>query len=121
MSDLAEADNKLVAIETELEKNHNDWEAWAAKADVLCAMGMYKMAIRCCDKSLALNPDNILTLITKKFALDKLEKHNKLRAAIAEAVISEFSPNQKSEIERAPFWQTWSPRSSSPRQSLMLF
>jgi len=35
MSDLAEADNKLVAIETELEKNHNDWEAWAAKADVL--------------------------------------------------------------------------------------
>jgi len=35
----------LAATEKELKKNPDSWEAWAAKADILCALGMYQKAI----------------------------------------------------------------------------
>ena len=62
MMDLADVDQRLVSIGKQLEKNLDDWEAWAAKADILCSLGMYEIAIRCCDKSLRQNPDNVLAL-----------------------------------------------------------
>lgn len=78
-------DKRLTAIGKELEKNLDNWEAWAAKADILCSLGMHEVAIRCCDRSLAINPDNVLTWMTKGKALDKLGKHEDADAAFAKA------------------------------------
>ncbi len=80
-----DADNRLVAIGKQLEKNPNDWEAWAAKADVLCSIGLHNAAIRCCERSLALNPDNILTWTTKGLALRKLRRYEEAEAAFSMA------------------------------------
>jgi tetratricopeptide (TPR) repeat protein len=76
---------KLAAIGKELEKNLNNSEAWAAKADILCSMGMHEIAIRCCDRSLEINPDNMLTWMTKGIALEKIGKHEEAMAALAKA------------------------------------
>ena len=75
MMDLADVDQRLVSIGKQLEKNLDDWEAWSAKADIICSLGMYEIAIRCCDKSLRLNPANVLALRTKYIALNKVGKH----------------------------------------------
>jgi tetratricopeptide (TPR) repeat protein len=80
---LRDADQSLVAIGVELEKNLDNWEAWAAKADILCSVGMYESAIRCCDKSLAINPDNVLTLTTKTEASIRLGKHEDVASTLA--------------------------------------
>ena len=53
-------------------KDLNNGDAWAAKADILCTMGMYEIAIRCCDRSLSINPENVFTWTTKGIALEKL-------------------------------------------------
>ncbi len=80
-----DADNRLVAIGKQLEKNSNDWEAWAAKADVLCSLGLHNAAIRCCERSLALNPRNILTWTTKGLALRKLGRLEEAEVAFSMA------------------------------------
>jgi len=76
----AEVDQDLTAIGKELEKNLYNSEAWAAKADILCSIGMHEIAIRCCDRSLALNPDNMLTWMTRSIALEKIGKHEEAKA-----------------------------------------
>ena len=68
----AEVDQDLTAIGKELEKDLYNSEAWAAKADILCSIMMHEIAIRCCDRSLAINPDNMLTWMTKGIALEKI-------------------------------------------------
>ncbi len=78
-------DQRLAAIGKELEKNIDNWEAWAAKADILCSLGMYEISVRCCDRSLSINPDNALTWMTKGNALDKLGKHEEAKVAFAKA------------------------------------
>jgi Flp pilus assembly protein TadD len=78
-----DADQRLTIIGKELEKNNNDSEAWAAKADILCSIGMYESAIRCCARSLAINPDNALTWATKGDILNKLGRHDEAEAAYA--------------------------------------
>lgn len=85
MKNFAGADNALAAVGMELEKNLENWEAWAAKADILCSLEMYEIAVRCCDKSLALNPDNELTWITKGVALSKLGRTTEADEAFAKA------------------------------------
>lgn len=80
--DFRNVDHDLTFIGKQLEKNPDDWEAWAAKADILCSLGMHETAIRCCDKSLALNPDNAHSWITKRNALEKLGKHQEAEAAL---------------------------------------
>lgn len=85
--DFEDCDRRLVAIGKRLEKNPDDWEAWAAKADILYSLRMYEIAIRCCDKTLALNPENKLTWVTKADALTKLGKIEEARAAYAKARI----------------------------------
>ena len=85
MKAFADLDKRLVAVGKQLEKNLNDWEAWAAKADILCSLGMHEIAIRCCDRALALNPNNILTWVTKGEALKKLGKDSEADAAFAKA------------------------------------
>jgi tetratricopeptide (TPR) repeat protein len=72
--DYTDDDQKLAAIGKELEKDPNNSEAWAAKADILCSMGLYECAILCCDKSLAINPDNALTWMTKGLTQNKIHK-----------------------------------------------
>jgi tetratricopeptide (TPR) repeat protein len=67
-------DIALSAIAKELEKNRENWEAWAAKADIIYSMGFYESAILCCDRSLAINPDNPFTKATKANALNNLKK-----------------------------------------------
>ncbi len=89
-----DSDQRLVAIGKELEKNIDNWEAWAAKADIICSMGLYEIAVRCCDRSLAINPDNALTWMTKGSALEKLGKHEEAKVAFARA--KEMSPNRSS-------------------------
>ncbi len=74
--DYDNADLSLLAIEKELENDPANWEAWAAKADILYSLGMYETAIRCCDKSLSLNPYNPLTRLTKCKVLEKLGRHD---------------------------------------------
>ena len=83
--DLDEIDHRLVSVGKKLERNLNDWEAWAAKADILCSMGMYEIAIRCCDRSLEMNPDNVLTWVTKGNALIKLGREEEANAALEKA------------------------------------
>ncbi len=74
--DYDNADLSLLAIKKELEKDPANWEAWAAKADILYSLGVYETAILCCDKSLSLNPYNSLTWLTKWKVLDKLGRHD---------------------------------------------
>lgn len=83
--DHTDADQRLAAIGKELEKDLNNPDAWAAKADILCSMGMYEIAIRCCDRSLAINPHNALTWTTKGIALDKIGYHDEAEIAFAKA------------------------------------
>ncbi len=73
--DYVDIDHALVAIGKKLEKDPDDWEAWAAKADLLFFTGLYESAIRCCNRSLQLNPDNAFAWNTKGNALDKLGMH----------------------------------------------
>ncbi len=73
-------DKALSAITRELEKNKDNWEAWAAKADILYSIGLYENAILCCDRSLAINPDNSFTEATKANALIKLKRRNETKA-----------------------------------------
>jgi Flp pilus assembly protein TadD len=81
----SDIDKSLIAIGKELEKNLNNWEAWAAKADILFSMGLFEVAIRCCDRSLAINPDNALTWMTKAKALERIGKHEDAEAAFVRA------------------------------------
>ncbi len=70
--DYADIDSALLAVGKKLESNVMDWEAWAAKADLLYSAGLYEIAIRCCDRSLKLNPNNVFVWNTKGNALNKL-------------------------------------------------
>ncbi len=83
--DYADVDQRLAAIGKELEKDINNPDAWAAKADILYSMGMYEIAIRCCDRSLAINPDNAFTWMTKGIALEELGKHDEAEVPFIEA------------------------------------
>jgi len=83
--DCVDTDQRLAAVGKELKKDLNDSEAWAAKADILCSIGMYESAILCCDRSLAINPDKALTWATKGNALDMLGKQDGAKAASAKA------------------------------------
>jgi Flp pilus assembly protein TadD len=47
---------------------------------------MYELAIRCCDRSLAQNPDNVLTWVTKVAALKKLGRKEEEEAALTKAM-----------------------------------
>jgi tetratricopeptide (TPR) repeat protein len=85
MMDFEDYDHRLVAIGKRLEKNLDDWEAWAAKADILYSLGMNEIANRCCDRALELNPDNALTWVTKGEILIKLGKIEEAKAAFSEA------------------------------------
>jgi tetratricopeptide (TPR) repeat protein len=78
-------EHMLAAVCKDLENNPNNWEAWAAKADILFSIGMYGISIRCCDRSLAINPDNELTWMTKGNLLYKLGRHEDADAAFAKA------------------------------------
>jgi tetratricopeptide (TPR) repeat protein len=80
-----DAEQRLVAIGKELEKDLNNSETWAAKADILCSMRLHELAVRCCDRSLAIDPDNALTWVTKGIALNKLGKHDEAEIAFAKA------------------------------------
>jgi len=46
---------------------------------------MFEIAVRYCDGSLAINPDNMLTFETKVKALEKLGRHDEAKAAFAKA------------------------------------
>jgi len=82
-----DCDQRLMAIGKELLKDINNPDAWAAKADILYSLGMFEIAIRCCDRSLALDPDNMLTWITKGNALDKLGRHEDAKEAFSKACL----------------------------------
>ena len=81
--DYNDVDQRLAVIGKELEKDLNNSEAWAAKADILYSIGLYDIAIRYCDRSLAINPDNALTWATKGDILNKLGRHDEAEAAFA--------------------------------------
>lgn len=78
-------DKRLASIGKELEKDLGNWEAWAAKADILYSLGMYEISIRCCDRSLAINPDDVLSWITRANALEKLGRHEEALDSLAKA------------------------------------
>jgi tetratricopeptide (TPR) repeat protein len=83
--DYTDVDQRLAAIERELEKGLDNSEAWAAKADILCSLNMYENAIHCCNKSLTINPHNEFTWATKCHALNKLGRHDEVEAALTNA------------------------------------
>jgi tetratricopeptide (TPR) repeat protein len=80
-----DAEQRLVAIGRELEKDLNNSEAWAAKADILCSIGLYELANQCYNRSLAIDPDNPLTWVSKSIALNKLGEHDEAEIALAKA------------------------------------
>jgi tetratricopeptide (TPR) repeat protein len=80
-----EAEQRLVAVGRELEKDINNSEAWAAKADILCSIGLHELAIQCYTRSLSIDPDNGLTWVSKSIALIKLGKHDEAEIALAKA------------------------------------
>jgi tetratricopeptide (TPR) repeat protein len=80
-----DAEKRLAAIGKELEKDINNSETWAAKAEILCSLRLYELALRCCDRSLAINPDNALTWLTKGIALNKLGRHDEAEVALDKA------------------------------------
>jgi tetratricopeptide (TPR) repeat protein len=86
IDNLDSTDRILASVERELERNPDSWEAQAAKADILFSLGMYGLAIRCCDRSLAQNPDNVLTWVTKVAALKKLGRKEEEEAALTKAM-----------------------------------
>jgi len=83
--DLSEAEMMLASIGKELQKDPNNWEAWAAKADILYALGMHNLAIRCCDKSLEINKDNPFIWFTRSLALRKIGEQEQSDAALSRA------------------------------------
>ncbi|MFB3765594.1 MAG: tetratricopeptide repeat protein [Methanotrichaceae archaeon] len=74
--DHIDIDHALLAVEKALERDPADWEAWAAKADLLCSAKMYDNAIRCCDRSLEQNPKNAFAWNTKGDALEQIGNHS---------------------------------------------
>jgi tetratricopeptide (TPR) repeat protein len=80
-----DAEKRLIAIGKELEKDINNSETWAAKAEILCSLRLHELALQCCDRSLAINPDNALTWVTKGIALNKLGRHDEAEEAFAKA------------------------------------
>lgn len=78
--DLSNVDRDLITIGTRLKNDINDWEAWAAKADILYSLGLYENAIQCCDMSLKLNQNNAFAWHTKGTSLDKLGRHEEAEA-----------------------------------------
>lgn len=89
------SDHMLEVIGMELENNPNNWKTWATKAEISYSIGTYKIAIRCCDKSLTLNPDNVHALITKGNALNKLGNHEDAAVAFAKAKELEYNGQPK--------------------------
>jgi Flp pilus assembly protein TadD len=85
--DYTDVDQRLAAIERELEKGLDNSEAWAAKADILCSLN-----IHCCNKSLTINPHNEFTWATKCHALDKLGRHDEAETAFAKAEACRLNP-----------------------------
>lgn len=83
--DFDSEDHRLAAIGRQLKKNLNDWEAWAAKADIFCSLGMYNAAVEYSEISLMLNPDNALTWYTKGIALSRLGRTTEADEAFAKA------------------------------------
>ena len=95
-----EAEKRLVAIGKQLEKNLDDWEAWAAKGEILCSLGMHDIAIRCFDRSLGLNPNNMLTWTSKGVALSKMGRHKEADASFARARELGYPDSSRSNSER---------------------
>lgn len=81
----AKIDQKMAIIGKELDKDPNNPEVWAAKADLLCSIGMYENAVRCCDRSLEIDPDNAFTWATKSNALDNLGRKDEAKTAFVKA------------------------------------
>jgi len=81
----ADIDRKFAAIGKELEKDLDNSDAWAAKAELLSFIGLHENAIRCCDRSLAKNPDNAFTWAIKGNALEKLGRLDGAKEAFAKA------------------------------------
>ena len=80
-----EIDRKFAAIGKELENDLNNSDAWAAKAELLSSIGLHENALRCCERSLAINPDNAFTWAIKGNALDKLGRLDEAKEAFAKA------------------------------------
>jgi tetratricopeptide (TPR) repeat protein len=85
MMDFEDYNHRLVAIGKRLEKNLDDLGSMGSQSEILQSLGMNEIANRCCDRSLALNPDNVLTWVTKGEVLIKLGKIEEAKAAFAKA------------------------------------
>ena len=68
-------DGAMMVVERELESDAKNWEAWSAKADIHYFQKDYDAAMKCCVKSLSINPDNALTLNIKGNILYKLGRY----------------------------------------------
>ncbi|MFB3765525.1 MAG: tetratricopeptide repeat protein [Methanotrichaceae archaeon] len=69
-------DGAMMVVERELESNPDNWEAWAAKADILYLQGMHRSALKCSEVALKFNSENALAWNTKGNALYKLSRYD---------------------------------------------
>jgi tetratricopeptide (TPR) repeat protein len=81
--------NALV-VEERIAREPESWEALDAKADILCSMKMYGLALQTCEMSLRQNPINALAFITKGDALYGLGRY--LEAADCYSKAMEIEP-----------------------------
>lgn len=76
----------MMVVEWELDKEPKSWEAWGAKADILYLNAKYSECLKCCERSIAFNPENALTWNTKGNALYMLKKYDEAIDCYSKAI-----------------------------------
>jgi tetratricopeptide (TPR) repeat protein len=66
----------MIAIDWELAREPESWEAWIAKADILFLNNRYDESLECCEMSILLNSQNALSWNTKGNVLFKLKRYD---------------------------------------------
>jgi tetratricopeptide (TPR) repeat protein len=69
-------DGAIMVVEKELEKDPSNWEALAAKADILYLRGLVSQACGYAKKAVAANPNNALAWNTLGNILYKMKKYD---------------------------------------------
>jgi Flp pilus assembly protein TadD len=91
----------LPLLETVLQKDPNNADAWGGKSYALQKMGRYEEALVACDKELELKPNDIMVLTNKGQILNALGRRDEAEAIYNKAVHLGYKNNTKAEEQLA--------------------